>query len=61
MPKFAILQNSRTKESSIWNGKEWITAPTKDYEMLGLLSQMIRVAPDPEDLMMEIVKENNWS
>ena len=61
IPKFAILQNSKTKQSGIWNGTKWIDASQEDYEMLGLLSQMIRTAPDPVHLMEEIVKENNWS
>ena len=51
VPKFAILQNSKTKESAIWNGEKWVVAPLDVYEMLGFISKILRVSPNPEGVM----------
>ena len=63
-PEFAIFQNSRTKQSGVWNGKRWAFPPEKDFELLRILSTLIRVDPDPVGLVKAIEIENdkpiNW-
>ena len=58
-PEFAIFQNSRTKESAIWNGDKWAYPPTKDYDHLRLLATLIRTDPDPVGICRSLVKESN--
>lgn len=58
IPDFAIVQNSRTKVSGVWTGKRWVEAEASDYEILRLLSNLIRTDPDPKSVV-KIVAETN--
>ena len=54
LPEFAIFQNSRTKQSGVWNGERWAYPPKKDYELLRELSRLIRIDPDPVGIVKAI-------
>ena len=58
-PEFAIYQNSRTKQSGVWNGKRWVHAAIEDYDHLRLLAILIRTDPDPVGIMKSIMKADN--
>ena len=57
IPDFAIVQNSRTKVSGIWtkNGGRWVQAQKSEYEILRLLSQLIRTHKNPTEVL-EVMK-----
>ena len=57
IPDFAIVQNSRTKVSGIWtkNGGRWVQAQESEYEILRLLSQLIRTHKNPTEVL-EVMK-----
>ena len=57
IPDFAIVQNSRTKVSGIWtkNGGRWVQAQKSEYEILRLLSQLIRTHKNPTEVL-EVIK-----
>lgn len=70
MPEFAIFQNSATKRSAIWTVErgQWVEAGKEEYEVLGLIANLLRTSPKPlqivEVLKIEadkIRKENNDS
>ena len=56
VPEFVIFQNSRTKKSSVWNGKKWAYPPTEDYNYVGLLARLIRTDPNPAKIARELVR-----
>ena len=56
-PEFAIYQNSRTKQSGIWNGKRWAHRPIEDYEFMRMFAILIRT--DPVRVMKLIMKADN--
>jgi len=58
--EFAIVQNSRTKVSGVWTkaGGRWIQAQKSEYEILLLLSQLIRTSEDPSEVL-DILKSYN--
>lgn len=64
LPEFAILQNSRTKQSGVWNGERWAYPPEKDFELLRVLATLIRTDPDPVGIVKSIGVDNgksmNW-
>ena len=64
VPEFAIFQNSRTKQSGVWNGKRWAFPPEEDFELLRVLSTLIRTDPDPVGIIKSIEIDNgksmNW-
>ena len=61
IPDFAIVQNSRTKVSGVWPGKRWVEAEASDYEILRLLSNLIRTDPDPKSVVKIVADANpNW-
>ena len=64
IPEFAIFQNSRTKQSGVWNGERWAYPPKKDFELLRVLSTLIRTDPDPVGIVkaIQIDKQTdfNW-
>ena len=57
IPDFAIVQNSRTKVSGIWTkaGGRWVQAQESEYEILRLLSQLIRTHKNPTEVL-EVMK-----
>ena len=55
-PEFAICQNSRTKQSWIWNGKRWAHPPIEDYLFLRMFAVLIRTDPDPAGIIKSIMK-----
>jgi hypothetical protein len=55
-PEFAIFQNSRTKQSAVWNGQKWAEPPVKDYDHLRLLATLIRTDPDPVGIVKELIR-----
>ena len=64
VPEFAIFQNSKTKVSGVWANGKWTEAPRSDYIILGLIAKMIRVSPNPVDVIKSIQlynnKKTNW-
>ena len=58
IPDFAIVQNSRTKVSGVWTGKRWVEAEASDYEILRLLSNLIRTDPDPKSVVKIVAAAN---
>jgi len=56
-PEFAILQNSRTKCTSIWNGEEWTDAQPTEYDILYGLAKLMRTAPDPSEIVKALSEE----
>ena len=58
-PEFAIYQNSRTKQSGIWNGKRWAHRPIEDYLFMRMFATLIRTDPDPVGIMKSIMKADN--
>ena len=54
VPEFAIFQNSRTKLSGVWNGERWAWPPKEDYELLRDLAKLIRIDPDPVEIIKSI-------
>jgi len=66
VPEFAILQNSRTKETALFTKErgEWFTVPTEDYDILKGISQLIRVAEYPSEVLKGLKfasDENNFN
>ena len=63
MPKFAIIQNSRTKLSFVWTKTkgEWVEFPVQDYEHLRLLAELIRTDPDPVAIMETYLPGETYS
>ena len=59
VPDFAILQNSRTKYTSIWVKEkgEWTDASPDEYDILGLLAKTIRTTPDPSKVVKLLAEE----
>ena len=53
VPDFAILQNSRTKYTSIWVKEkgEWTDAQPEEYEILAMLAKTLRVTDDPSSVV----------
>ena len=60
IPDFAIVQNSRTKVSGIWtkNGGRWVQAQESEYEILRLLSQLIRTSKNPIEVLDQLESYN---
>ena len=58
-PDFAILQNSRTKYTSIWVKEkgEWTDAQPEEYEILNLLAKTMRTSPNPSMFVKLIADE----
>ncbi len=56
-PEFAILQNSRTKYTSIWNGEEWTDAQPSEYDILNGLAKLMRTASDPSEIVKALSEE----
>jgi hypothetical protein len=55
--EFAILQNSKTRRSGVWNGKRWAYPPIEDYNYVGLLVKLIRTDPNPVEIARAINNE----
>ena len=58
-PDFAILQNSRTKYTSIWVKEkgEWTDAQPEEYEILAMLAKTLRVTDDPSSVVKMMADE----
>ena len=59
VPDFAILQNSRTKYTSIWVKEkgEWTDAQPEEYEILAMLANTLRVTDDPSSVVKMMADE----
>ena len=59
VPDFAILQNSRTKYTSIWVKEkgEWTDAQPEEYEILAMLAKTLRATDDPSSVVKMIAEE----
>ena len=59
VPDFAILQNSRTKYTSIWVKEkgEWTDAQPEEYEILAMLAKTLRVTDDPASVVKMMADE----
>ena len=59
VPDFAILQNSRTKYTSIWVKEkgEWTDAQPEEYEILAMLAKTLRVTDDPSSVVKMMADE----
>ena len=58
VPDFAIFQNSRTRQSALWTKEagHWIDAKENEYEALAIIVNLIRHAPDPQELVEELAR-----
>ena len=59
VPQFAIFQNSRTRQSSIWVGQQgrWVDAQESEFEALWTLAQIIRNSKNVTEVMEQLVNQ----
>ena len=52
-PEFAILQNSRTKETQLFTRErgEWFGTPKEDYDIIAGIAKLIRVSEQPAEVL----------
>ena len=52
-PEFAILQNSRTKETQLFTKErgEWFGTPKEDYDIIAGIAKLIRVSEQPAEVL----------
>jgi hypothetical protein len=52
-PDFAILQNSRTRETQLFTRErgEWFRSPKEDYDIISGIAQLIRVSDQPAEVL----------
>jgi len=58
LPDFAIAQNDRTFQSSIWVKKdgEWKSLATEDFDTVKMMAEMIRQANDPTEVANQFIQ-----
>ena len=64
VPEFAILQNSRTRETAIWTKErgQWFPAEKIEYDILHGIAQLIRTSEYPDEVLKGLkfdAEENN--
>jgi hypothetical protein len=59
VPEFAIFQNSKTRQSSIWvkHKGRWVDAAESEFDALWTLAQIIRNAKNVAEIMENIVSQ----
>jgi hypothetical protein len=52
-PEFAILQNSRTRETQLFTRErgEWFRTSKEDYDIISGIAQMIRISDQPTEIL----------
>ena len=53
VPDFAILQNSRTKETNLWTRErgQWFPAGEDEYDILNGIARLIRTTDQPIEVL----------
>ena len=53
VPEFAILQNSKTRETALWTKErgKWFPAGEDEYDILKGIAQLIRTSEYPEEVL----------
>jgi hypothetical protein len=60
-PDFVIAQNDKTRTTMIWTREgQWTELAKDDYEVVAMIAKLLRVCPNPEQVLQEIAKANNW-
>lgn len=60
IPRFAIYQNDKTRASMIWVDDKWTEIPENEYEVLAVITKLLRTCPNPDEILIEIAQQNNW-
>ena len=52
-PDFAILQNSRTRQTHLWTRErgKWLRAGEDEYDILKGIAKLIRVTDQPQEIL----------
>ena len=63
-PCFAILQNSRTRQTHLWTKErgEWFHAGKDEYDILKGIARLIRISEHPQEILDSLrftAKESN--
>ena len=58
IPDFAIAQNDKTFQSSIWIKKDgkWKSLATQDFDTVKMMVEMIRQANAPKELANQLIQ-----
>jgi len=53
VPEFAILQNSKTRETALWTKErgKWFSAGEDEYDILKGIAQLIRTSEYPDEVL----------
>jgi hypothetical protein len=60
VPEFCIAQNDKTRRTMLWANDEWTELPESDYEIAALIAKLLRTSADPNKVLQDIVKKNDW-
>lgn len=60
VPEFAIAQNDKTRRTMLWTIDRWKELPEEDYEIVALIAKLLRTSKDPNKVLQDIVKANDW-
>ncbi len=60
VPEFCIAQNDKTKCTMLWANDKWTELPESDYEIAALIAKLLRTSADPNKVLQDIVKKNDW-
>lgn len=60
VPEFAIAQNDKTRRTMLWSIDHWKELPEEDYEIVALIAKLLRTSKDPNKVLQDIVKANDW-
>ena len=54
VPEFAILQNSKTRETALWTKErgKWFSAGEDEYDILKGIAQLIRTSSGYSDVLI---------
>jgi hypothetical protein len=52
-PEFAVLQNSRTRETNLFTRERgaWFRVPKEDYDILSGIAHLIRISDQPAEVL----------
>ena len=60
VPEFCIAQNDKTRQTMLWTNDKWVELPEEDYVIAALIAKLLRTSADPNKVLEDIVKQNNW-
>ena len=57
VPDFAIFQDSKRRLSAIWTRETgWNKCEEKEYPAILVMANLIRNAPDPNEIMKQVIE-----